>query len=892
MASSPIGANCFREDGCIGKIIDNGEMILFAVGIITMLGATVFLWVASFLSANAFSWMDLVGYSLCFVSVVAFSLIAAVDGCRECCLVRGGNHDNQNNIRIENDEPERLLYVPRNNYTNDNEYYKTEGGTLKIRVKKNSLKNEPIEHLNRVVPSMEDHAKLNRIPNLYVNFLNDIGEQVGIDQGGLTKDFVDDLIGALTSKADLFSKSSTNGLAYPIAQTEQALEIYQKLGKFLMFCYNRNGTSLQIGNSISKSLFAVALALSAAEINGNFDDLSNERLQELYRLFRNAQTIDEDNGFLHVAKGKLEPQAEPINFFEKRGWAEHELIYLLELVISKNKLPAQLLITPSSLLSIENIETNDVFEDKDEQEIDDNLYNTHPQIQGIRSQISHMRQVQMLLRNDRWTDVDFGVAAEIVFEKVPNPGEFVNNANLEETKRGFTEENQNDSVHMRGVREALNQYANTWKEIRIPIEFSQPKWNKEQFEKAVDFIFDNFGIRARGFTSGLDCQRTKNTYQNVLKTVHVRGVKEGFLDDYSGNIRPALECLRDKDSRKAEKINELFEIQDEWGDEEFLEALELIFAEDNIEFQEIKNNPHILRKILYQINDWSDRQRIELLAERNWNDNHLNRALDILYAANAVPPNVPMSGEAIDYAAVQRLGFLAKPQLKSRVRQALEQLQLNQNTKSILQGIHAVAKGMKALCRKGNAAYQLVHFDRVWNRDFHGSNVTNFATALQGALDRRAIANAITYTGNNQVIQQKVRWLKEWIQDEATLLENIRKFLKFVVGVTSLPSNVDEIKISTLSRQVERVFRYSPNLVRAEENLRLQNGNYVREGEDYYPIIETEERVNIPAYPAAHTCSNTLDLVDEFTERTNSKELFIENLLTGIDMAGGEYGMG
>ena len=60
---------------------------------------------------------------------------------------------------------------------------------------------------------------------------------------------------------------------------------------------------------------------------------------------------------------------------------------------------------------------------------------------------------------------------------------------------------------------------------------------------------------------------------------------------------------------------------------------------------------------------------------------------------------------------------------------------------------------------------------------------------IQGQFDREQIATAIvTNQSCNNMIQQKAGWLRKWVRESATI-QDLRNFLLFTAGSTSLPLN-------------------------------------------------------------------------------------------------------
>lgn len=56
---------------------------------------------------------------------------------------------------------------------------------------------------------------------------------------------------------------------------------------------------------------------------------------------------------------------------------------------------------------------------------------------------------------------------------------------------------------------------------------------------------------------------------------------------------------------------------------------------------------------------------------------------------------------------------------------------------------------------------------------------------IQGVVDPKVVARSIKYNGDNAKVQEKVQWLRDWVN--STTLENVKQFLEFVSGTRGLP---------------------------------------------------------------------------------------------------------
>lgn len=76
---------------------------------------------------------------------------------------------------------------------------------------------------------------------------------------------------------------------------------------------------------------------------------------------------------------------------------------------------------------------------------------------------------------------------------------------------------------------------------------------------------------------------------------------------------------------------------------------------------------------------------------------------------------------------------------------------------------------------------------------FRANNPVEVSNQIQGSLDREKIAGTIQCNSFNPTVKSKARWLKQWIENEATD-EELKTFLRFVTGSASLPEG-KKIKI-------------------------------------------------------------------------------------------------
>lgn len=159
-----------------------------------------------------------------------------------------------------------------------------------------------------------------------------------------------------------------------------------------------------------------------------------------------------------------------------------------------------------------------------------------------------------------------------------------------------------------------------------------------------------------------------------------------------------------------------------------------------------------------------------------------------------------------------------------------------------LQAFHAFAQGMKAMLIKGQVRRenpepdaQILYGDMAWHELCSRYDYLAFAEKLQGSIDPNKIASSILCSSDaNQFMRTQAEWLRKWIRNPLTPLQDIKDFLKFATGGTSLPDG----KSVAIKRQSER---------------RIGRDASGREVYGYLPA------------PEAHTCFYQIELSPEPT---------------------------
>ncbi|MCE2983765.1 MAG: HECT domain-containing protein [Parachlamydia sp.] len=155
-------------------------------------------------------------------------------------------------------------------------HYRLEGNhppIAKITIIRRGLQCLPHYHLTEFCKLLSSAQH----PLVSVNFLrDDLSVGHGIDRGGLTRDFIDDLAGALVADKALFQNHYPALLALPKAKDDslsvEEERIFTSFGQLIMYCYYSKSVpgfcdgAYALGKHLDDSLFKVVLSLSHEEI--------------------------------------------------------------------------------------------------------------------------------------------------------------------------------------------------------------------------------------------------------------------------------------------------------------------------------------------------------------------------------------------------------------------------------------------------------------------------------------------------------------------------------------------------------------------------------------------------------------------------------------------------
>lgn len=165
---------------------------------------------------------------------------------------------------------------------------------ISVRVIRRGLKEIPGYHLEQITKMVEQAVKQTPDPKMNVEFLrDDLTVDMGIDAGGLTRDYTDDLLQAVTQMG-IFSIIEPSSLvlprigqpydveADPIPMLEKGEEsLFRGIGQLIMYSYHSRSvghwdSTFVLGRHFDEALFKAALCLKANEIDTPFDQLHLE----------------------------------------------------------------------------------------------------------------------------------------------------------------------------------------------------------------------------------------------------------------------------------------------------------------------------------------------------------------------------------------------------------------------------------------------------------------------------------------------------------------------------------------------------------------------------------------------------------------------------------------
>jgi hypothetical protein len=181
--------------------------------------------------------------------------------------------------------------------------------TVEITVVRRGIKEIPEFHLHELSQAIEKSIKKEENPKLKVSFLMDnLTLDQGLDVGGLSRDYLDDLMEGMVKSKSLSFKSLKGSLVLPHAKqnpdhlhsfsllNQQETSLYRKIGKLMAYCYHSKidagywKKTYLIGRHLDDSLFNAILCLTAQEIDTPFENLALATKLQMSRALLDAHT--------------------------------------------------------------------------------------------------------------------------------------------------------------------------------------------------------------------------------------------------------------------------------------------------------------------------------------------------------------------------------------------------------------------------------------------------------------------------------------------------------------------------------------------------------------------------------------------------------------------------
>lgn len=147
----------------------------------------------------------------------------------------------------------------------------------------------------------------------------------------------------------------------------------------------------------------------------------------------------------------------------------------------------------------------------------------------------------------------------------------------------------------------------------------------------------------------------------------------------------------------------------------------------------------------------------------------------------------------IDYLDLEDEEIVTEEQ-KERFKEALLSYILSESRiGNKLSGIHAIAKGMKSVCKPGE---EFCEDNSTWDLKVKKSSALEFSHKIQGSQDRQLIVESFAFENISEQdfkeIEKKVNWLQEWLLDKThgASDEEVIEFLKYATGSSGLPMHI------------------------------------------------------------------------------------------------------
>jgi hypothetical protein len=299
------------------------------------------------------------------------------------------------------------------------------------------------------------------------------------------------------------------------------------------------------------------------------------------------------------------------------------------------------------------------------------------------------------------------------------------------------------------------------------------------------------------------------------KTNPMPALNEEEIKLYQSMGKIIMHCYNSKTDVESFVSNDALSLGRHFDDGLFKAALCLTSDEINTPFENLKEETKLkMCNALLQVSheehatDTVTMQRMTYLKKITNNEpfdrDELPTAASHVFEADCLPSNFLTKDDDPDIDAIMN----DQPGFKKALLDYLFFINGDSGQMaSQLAPIHAIAQGMKSFCAPGT---KIPNDNDVWNSNFTSKEegYVAFSTKVQGSINRADVIARIELIklprgipeGITNIMENKVKWLKDWLQDKenGATDDEFKSFLKYMVGSSSLPEGKKiEIKLQS-----------------------------------------------------------------------------------------------
>ncbi len=204
----------------------------------------------------------------------------------------------------------------------------------------------------------------------------------------------------------------------------------------------------------------------------------------------------------------------------------------------------------------------------------------------------------------------------------------------------------------------------------------------------------------------------------------------------------------------------------------FAVARALPADEVEVPFEQVNTFP-LYRILLHAQNEHCMDAHLNLIEETNWSAAQQAQAKDLI---EVVEDDFPTESDGRNRTYLEKyISDLCDPQLR---------------------GIHAVARGMQSI-----------------DPDFRGGHASHleFCKAVQGSIERADVLRVLPRSISDHEANKKLQWIRQWISDPHTPIEDIQQFLLNVTGSSGVSGPIS-VASEDLPRHMMRIAQCSSSI--------------------------------------------------------------------------------